>query len=381
MKKNELKSDVGLLELVNERKLLSNYITVSETINRSIKDIFNNYLSIGKNLKYIDDNKMYEIEDFKNITDYAKTKFDLSATTVRNVIAINSKFINEDGKLDEKYEGFSFSQLVEMVSIDDDKIKSYVPSLTVKNIREFKRMDKLMNNLDLNLNSGFISELLKYVLEYDYKELLNLNLKVTHEIKYNDFYRDDLLSNIDLWFDFEEVKRKKYFRIKFDLVDSFISIGSYYSKNNWGYGEFESYDNLDELDVEEIKKTIIKFIKNSWITEENDEDDNEEVDTRVKYRNLSWGYFSNNVVGNLIKDYAKKKNYSWYYEELENVINIYSDQYEDESNELVAKILKDESDNFELVDLDNNSFVTSINKAREEYEKIVTESLNNYFEK
>ena len=100
-------------------------------------------IAVGYYLKKIRDNHLYESAGYESIWEYASDRFGFSTSTASRYMARNDRF-SRDGnspELDARYEGFSKSQLQEMLSLDDDQIEQVTPDMTVKEIRQIRKPD------------------------------------------------------------------------------------------------------------------------------------------------------------------------------------------------------------------------------------------------
>lgn len=97
-------------------------------------------IAVGYYLKKIRDNHLYESAGYENIWEYASDRFGFSMSTASRYMARNDRF-SRDGnspELDARYEGFSKSQLQEMLSLDDEQMEQVTPDMTVKEIRQLR---------------------------------------------------------------------------------------------------------------------------------------------------------------------------------------------------------------------------------------------------
>jgi len=151
---------------------------VDNELREKLDYVAESFVEIGGLLSIIKDEKLYESYEYKDIYEYAEDRYSLSKTTVKNFIAIFKKFGYIDDietlwiRLNDDYKNFNYSQLVELVSVPDDKLIDYNPSMTVKEIRSNKRLDKSINE--------FVKEL-----KVIYNEINKIKDKLTC-IKLND---------------------------------------------------------------------------------------------------------------------------------------------------------------------------------------------------
>ncbi len=85
---------------------------------------------------------LYRIDNYKNIQEFALDKFGFRKTTVYSLINVVERFGAkiENGKpvhqIDDKYSGFSQSQLDVMLGHTDDELSSVRPEMSVREIRK-----------------------------------------------------------------------------------------------------------------------------------------------------------------------------------------------------------------------------------------------------
>lgn len=87
--------------------------------------------------------KLYKIDSYKNIYDFAKDKFELARGTTSNFINICQKFgvFDETDLLDirDDMKAYGMSKLTILLNCPDDFIDQCDPSMSVREIREMKR--------------------------------------------------------------------------------------------------------------------------------------------------------------------------------------------------------------------------------------------------
>lgn len=191
------KSDVGLNEALSPSAKKVSVFEIAERVSNTVllrdydyrikekmQSIITNYAEIGFMLHEISSKKLYELNGNKSIYDYAKERYDLAPTTVKNAIAVTQRFFVKDNEyraitVKKEAEGFGFSQLVELLTVEDEKLKDYLPSMPVKKIRELKAL----NNSDdavkelISTNSELV-DFTKFVLDYDYQGKNELEVKI-----------------------------------------------------------------------------------------------------------------------------------------------------------------------------------------------------------
>lgn len=125
------------------------FVSNTVMIRNSMGQIVENYMYIGEQLKFIKDNKIFKLGDYKSFIDYCKIEFNLGKNQAYNFINVYERFS------DEKYKQYNFSLLVEMLSLPESKIKEVTPDTTVKEVREIKKKEKKEEESPVIIESQF----------------------------------------------------------------------------------------------------------------------------------------------------------------------------------------------------------------------------------
>ena len=114
-------------------------------IENTINDIKNNFFYLGLLFSEVKSFKLYEQSGYKDVFEFAEKTFHLGKSTVYNLININNRFASENKMIiDEKYKDFSYSQLTELWTFnDDDLFEKFNPEMSVRQIKELKRCKPL----------------------------------------------------------------------------------------------------------------------------------------------------------------------------------------------------------------------------------------------
>lgn len=225
------KSDVGHYDLFSVMNQTSDLIIkdhrygiITKRIKEKIDDVFKNYLSIGYLLLEAKNNNIFEVNKYKDIYEYASKEFELSSTTTKNVMHIVSRFCDEDGYLLEKYQDYSFSNLVELLPVPDSDIDKFKPTMTVKSVRDKKLELEINKQLDQFFNQdGIVTKLINQVESFDWNKQLNTTgYEITHEIKRDKYESNDKdyyssKYSFQILFTLNKEKSKLGFHIEFDM--------------------------------------------------------------------------------------------------------------------------------------------------------------------
>ena len=111
-------------------------------IDKAYQSMENSYLQTAFALHAIYKNKLYQLDNFKNIYDFAKENYSIARGTCNNFINICEKFgvLNENGNIMElspDYAQYSVSQLAVMLAFPQELLSRCDKS---KSVRELKRM-------------------------------------------------------------------------------------------------------------------------------------------------------------------------------------------------------------------------------------------------
>lgn len=108
-------------------------------------DLKKRYMALGFHLDEFAVNQYYRDFGYDNLYDFAMDNLGLDKSAVSRCVSVWQNFAekNKGGTLtmfvDPNYADYSYSQLVEMLSIPEKERKKISPALTVKQIREFKK--------------------------------------------------------------------------------------------------------------------------------------------------------------------------------------------------------------------------------------------------
>lgn len=134
-------------------------------LDRKVNNLIDNFIGIGFYLNKIKENKFFKDLGFEDIYDFAYSKYKMSKTTCKNMIAVSNKFSNKNlhyPEIDKKYSEYSFSQLVELVPEDENNLNNYSPEQTIKEMRITKFSKNIHDDEDKIVN-WFRNDLLKFL--------------------------------------------------------------------------------------------------------------------------------------------------------------------------------------------------------------------------
>lgn len=134
--------DLGKVALFDPKEM--GYRDSLDIIKEESVKIQKSFVKIGWYLKHIQENELYCEDGYANIYECAASQFGYSQSTVSRFIGICEKFSkdHDSPELDEKYEGFDKSQMIEMLPMDQAQLEKVTPEMTVKQIRDIKNDGK-----------------------------------------------------------------------------------------------------------------------------------------------------------------------------------------------------------------------------------------------
>ncbi len=123
---------------------MDDYIEIKHKIKEKLNETVHNFIIIGYYLKQVRDSGAYEREGYKNMAEFARAEYGLSAATASRFMDINTEF-SKDGngiEIKEEYRGFAYSKLQEMLTVTPEDRGLVTERTTVQQIREIKQAEK-----------------------------------------------------------------------------------------------------------------------------------------------------------------------------------------------------------------------------------------------
>lgn len=119
-------------------------LSLAEAEKRIVQSAAGSMIEIGYYLKQIRDARLYEEKGYKNIWEYAEEEFGFHKSTASRYMTRNDRFSKggNSPELDERYIGYSKSQLQEMLSLDDEQMGQVTPDMTVGEIRQIRKAEE-----------------------------------------------------------------------------------------------------------------------------------------------------------------------------------------------------------------------------------------------
>lgn len=128
-------------QLAEDRRL---YKRFKGQIDKAYAKMETSYLETAFALHAIYKHKLYTLDNFKNIYDFAKENYNIARGTCNNFINICEKFgiANENGnimELSDKYKGYGISQLVVMLAFPEELLDKCSSDRSVRDLKKMRQ--------------------------------------------------------------------------------------------------------------------------------------------------------------------------------------------------------------------------------------------------
>ena len=123
---------------------LNDWLALKGQLEAELRGAAAGFVRIGFLLRKIEETKGYENDGSKNLAEWAKDNYGLSATAVSRFMAINRKY-SIDGyseRLKPEYIEYGSAKLSEMLALPDADIEMVSPEMKREDIREIKKFNK-----------------------------------------------------------------------------------------------------------------------------------------------------------------------------------------------------------------------------------------------
>lgn len=195
------------------------YKSVIEDIKEYSQEAVLNFLQIGRLFKRVKEEKLYEIEDYSSVYEFALNKFGYRETSVKNFIAVFEKYADSEDldydyfDIKEEYKNYSLISLVELLPVPEEEIREkYSPEMSVKEIRQTKVISQLTDQLQEKVKKyNHVVDILK-------KEMNNFNEELDKDVvKYRVVNNTTTIDDFRLRSGFEHGWRSFYVDYDIDL--------------------------------------------------------------------------------------------------------------------------------------------------------------------
>lgn len=127
-----------------------------QIVDKKFGEIATLFVENGYCLRRQLDEKMYEAAGYQTFEDYIKDVYGRSRSWAKRMMQINEKFSigGNHPRIDEKYIGYSVSQLQEMLYLTDEQMEDVSPDMTVKEIREVRKPEEKITPIQRGCITG-----------------------------------------------------------------------------------------------------------------------------------------------------------------------------------------------------------------------------------
>lgn len=210
-----------------------------DIIREELQNIKESFIRIGCYLKHIKENAMYLEDGYTNIYEFADDKLHISRTTTVRLINLCRQFSKESNpmELDQKYEGYTYSQLVLLSSMKEEQRKKVNSKMTVRQIQQIKKdsKTKITDHLQSDDVDSDIEEDKSATLHHPgTTEIQIAEAQAQPELKIfrNDKEREKWITDVEtwgLWYEDPNIQARYY---KYDFSDGSRLIAVKYRHTN-----------------------------------------------------------------------------------------------------------------------------------------------------
>lgn len=116
------------------------YRDLKKGIRSCLDSAAEDFFMVGYLLRKVSEGALFAEDGYKNIWDFAKGEYGLSASSTSRFMAINARFSIDGGEhMAEKYVGMGVSKLQEMLGLPDEELEKVTQETTVREIRAMKK--------------------------------------------------------------------------------------------------------------------------------------------------------------------------------------------------------------------------------------------------
>lgn len=134
-------------EIMEENKwwLITDYDTTKRIIRADLANMQRSFIDIGCQLMQVRDRELYKDGGYDSVWAFAEQEFGIQRSTASRWMKMCQKF-SVDGSspvLKDEYKDFGKSQLQEMLYLEDEQLEEVTPGMTVKEIRDLRKPEKV----------------------------------------------------------------------------------------------------------------------------------------------------------------------------------------------------------------------------------------------
>lgn len=123
---------------------MDEYIQSKNDIKNNLGGIVKSFVRIGWQLTRIDRSGAYKNDGYSSIAEFAAAEYGMNRTGVSRFMNVYETY-SADGdtpELKEQYREFKFSQLTELLQVQETDRQMFTPEVKREDIREFQRFEK-----------------------------------------------------------------------------------------------------------------------------------------------------------------------------------------------------------------------------------------------
>lgn len=124
-------------------------------------DLKKRYIALGFHLNEFCNNEYYKDFGYDNLNDFCYDNLGLDKTAISRCMGVWFRFSKRNELsgvatmfIDEKYSGYNYTQLTEMLPLSDAQLRKITPDMTCRQIREFKKELKIKKDDDNSAGSS-----------------------------------------------------------------------------------------------------------------------------------------------------------------------------------------------------------------------------------
>lgn len=158
-----------------------------EDIDDCLKEVTSNFFELGKKLYELKENWNQEILN-KDYLEFCRSRFNLGKRSVYNFISVYETFKTKDGYLDDKFRSFNFSQLVELLPLNEDKdFASQYKAISTRKVK------KLVDSSKKYINKDYKEKIILMAFDLLKEKAAAINLEIIQsgELKFHEEYNSN----------------------------------------------------------------------------------------------------------------------------------------------------------------------------------------------
>lgn len=150
---------------------LDDYIQCKTEIKENLTGIVKSFVKIGWQLTRINASRVYTLDGYSSITEFAKAEYDMNPDGVSRFMNVYERYSlpGDTPELQEQYKDFKFAQLSEMLQLTEEDQQLVTPDTKRADIRELKKFNKENEHNPeqlLNWKNGEDNKIYKTVFEF-----------------------------------------------------------------------------------------------------------------------------------------------------------------------------------------------------------------------